>query len=85
MQLLKLHKRIINMEFITHVLFTVEGKQKMIPFIVRVDETKPTYEQCQEAIAIADALIKKHVPKGDKVKDVHHRTYEVGQQALILN
>lgn len=73
------------MEFITNVLFTIDGKQKMIPFIVKVDEAKPTSEQCQEAIAIADELTRKYAPKGDKVKDVHHRTYEVGTTSLVLN
>lgn len=73
------------MEFITNIYFTIEGQQKVIPFITEVDQNLSTYKQCIEASEIGKKLMEQHVPKSDKIKDIHYRTFEVGKSHLNLN
>ncbi len=72
------------MRFITNIYYTIEGKQKVIPFVIDVDQNLPTYKQCIEASLISKQLMDKHVPKGDKVKDVHDRLFEEGIASFDL-
>jgi len=73
------------MQFITNIYFTIEGQQKVIPFITEVDQNLPTYKQHIQASEIGKKLMEQHVPKGDKVKDSRYRTFEVGKIHLNLN
>ena len=72
------------MKFITNVYYTLHGKDYVIPFITEVDESQPTYKQCQEASEKGKKLLEQHVPKNKDVKNPHYRTLEVGVRSLVL-